>query len=97
MSRCRTSSTFFLALVAALAVAPGLFAAPKTIRVAIFSDAGVTKAGVKQVESCLPASEGFEVKPINAEQIRAGALKDFDVLIHGGGSGSKQGETIVKR
>lgn len=89
-----TSSTFRVAFVAVLAVASGLQAAPKIIRVAIFSDAGVTKAGVKQVEHCLPESQGFEVKTITAEQIRGGALKGFDVLIHGGGSASKQGETL---
>jgi len=86
--------TICLAFVGVLTGASGLLAAPKTIRVAVFSDAGVTKAGVKQVESCLPESQGFEVKPITADEIRDGALKDFDVLIHGGGSASKQGETL---
>ena len=87
-------NTGFLAFAAFLAVRSGLLAAPKTVRVAIFSDAGVTKAGLKQVERCLPESQGFEVKAITAEQIREGALKNFDVLIHGGGSASKQGETL---
>src|SRR4051812_11240066 len=86
--------SFCIALVVALAAASGLLAAPKSIRIAIFSDAGVTKAGLKQVEHCLPESKGFEVKTINAEQIRDGALKDIDVLIHPGGSASKQGETL---
>jgi glutamine amidotransferase-like uncharacterized protein len=94
MSARRTYSTLCLAFLATLVAAAELLAAPQTIRVAIFSDAGVTKAGVKQVERCLPESEGFRVKTINAEQIRDGALKDFDVLIHGGGSASKQGETL---
>jgi glutamine amidotransferase-like uncharacterized protein len=88
---------FFLASVAVLMGASGLLAAPKTIRVAIFSDAGVTKAGVTQVERCLPESQGFEAKLITAEQIRDGALKDFDVLIHPGGTASKQGETLGDR
>jgi glutamine amidotransferase-like uncharacterized protein len=92
-ARC-TRSMFCHALVATLIVASGLQAAPKSIRVAIFSDAGVTKAGIKQVEGCLPESEGFEVKPVNAAQIRDGALKNVDVLIHGGGSASKQGEML---
>jgi glutamine amidotransferase-like uncharacterized protein len=94
MTAGRTNSTFCYALAATLLAASGLQAAPKSIRVAIFSDAGVTKAGIKQVEGCLPESEGFEVKPVNAAQIRDGALKDFDVLIHGGGSASKQGEML---
>src|SRR5215212_3665727 len=94
MLRHDEPSIFHLAFVAAFISASGLHAAPKTIRVAIFSDAGVTKAGVTQVERCLPESQGFETKPITAEQIRGGALKDFDVLIHPGGSASKQGETL---
>jgi glutamine amidotransferase-like uncharacterized protein len=97
MSRYMGFSIFCLTFVAAFTGGPGLLAAPNTIRVAIFSDAGVTKAGVKQVERCLPESQGFEVKPINAEQIRNGALKDFDVLVHGGGSASKQGETLGEK
>jgi glutamine amidotransferase-like uncharacterized protein len=87
-------SFFRLALVIVVISATTVQAAPKIIRVAIFSDAGVTKAGVSRVERCLPESQGFEVKTITAEQIRDGALKDFDVLIHGGGSASKQGETL---
>jgi glutamine amidotransferase-like uncharacterized protein len=94
MVRYKPLSIFCLAFVCALINASGSLAAPESIRVAIFSDDGVTKAGIKQVEDCLVRSDGFEVKPINAEQIRNGALKDFDVLIHGGGSASKQGETL---
>ncbi len=87
-------STFCFAFLAVLAAAPGLLAAPKTIRVAIFSDSGVTKAAVPQVERSLHESQGFITTPITAEQIRDGALKDFDVLIHPGGSASKQSETL---
>jgi glutamine amidotransferase-like uncharacterized protein len=90
-------STLCLAVLAAVLATPEAHAAPKAIRVAIFSDAGVTKKGVTQVERCLPESQGFEVKTINAEQIRDGTLKDFAVLIHGGGSASKQGETLGKK
>ena len=85
---------FRAAFLTAIASSSGLVAATNTIRVAIFSDAGVTKAGITQVERSLPASEGFETKPITAKQIRDGELKNFEVLIHGGGSASKQGETL---
>ncbi len=71
--------------------------AAKKIRVAIYADAGATPKDVPQVERCLPASQGFEVKPITAEQIRGGALKDFDVLIHPGGSASKQAESLGEK
>ena len=77
-----------------IAIAAGAVAAPKPIRVAIYSDAGATKAGVKQVEDCLPKSDGFEVKHITADEIRAGSLRSFDVVIYPGGSASKQSETL---
>src|SRR5262245_6611887 len=81
----------WLVLLAISAQSP---AADKPIHVAIFSDSGATKAGVKQVENCLPESAGFEVKRITADDIRAGSLRNFDVLIHPGGSASKQSETL---
>ena len=90
-------SAFCLALAAALAMPSALPADTKVIRVAIFSDAGVTKAGVKQVERCLRESQGFETKAITGEQIRDDGLKNFDVLIHGGGSASKQGEALGEK
>jgi glutamine amidotransferase-like uncharacterized protein len=71
-----------------------LVAAPKPIRVAIYSDAGATKTGVKQVEDCLPKSDGFEVKRITADEIRAGSLRNFDVVICAGGSASKQSAVL---
>src|SRR5215210_8013577 len=87
----------YLSVVAILFRAHESLGAPGTIRVAIFSDAGATKAGVTRVENCLPESEGFEAKPITAEQIRSGALRNFDVLIHPGGSASKQAETLGEK
>jgi glutamine amidotransferase-like uncharacterized protein len=97
MLRNKAVLVFCLTFVAALAGPADLLAAAKTIRVAVFSDAGVTKAGIKQVEDCLPESQGFDVKTIDAKQIRDGDRKNFDVIIHGGGSASKQGETLGAR
>src|ERR1700759_4694985 len=94
MVRFSRISVFHFAWMTALIGASTLQAEPKAIRVAIFSDAGVAKAGIKQVKDCLLASQGFEVETIDARQIRSGDLKNFDVLIHGGGSASKQGETL---
>src|SRR6478609_5197526 len=96
-AHCNRCLVFCLSHAVAITAAAGLFAAPQQIRVAVFSDAGVTKAGIKQVEDCLPESQGFKVKTINAKQIRDGALKNFDVLIHGGGTASKQGETLGEK
>ena len=71
--------------------------ATKPIRVAIFDDAGVTAKAVPRVKSCLPESKGFDVRKITADQIRAGALKDVDVLIHPGGAASKQSSTLGEK
>jgi glutamine amidotransferase-like uncharacterized protein len=69
----------------------------KPIRVAVFADAGVTKTDIPRVKHCLPASQGFDVKTITAEQIRGGDLENFDVLIHPGGSASKQASTLGEK
>lgn len=71
--------------------------APKTIRVAIYAGAGATPTDVPQVQRCLPASQGFDVRKITAEQIRSGDLKEFDVLIHPGGSGSQQAKALGEK
>ena len=81
------------------ALAPRVIAkdAPaKTIRVAIFSGEGATNASASNVKKCLPSSAGFEVEIISAEKIRSGGLEKFDVLIHPGGSGSKQAAGLGK-
>lgn len=67
---------------------------PVSIRVAIYSDAGAIKGDVASIERCLPASKGFAAKTITAEQIQSGKLKDFDVILHPGGSASKQASTL---
>jgi glutamine amidotransferase-like uncharacterized protein len=69
-------------------------AGAKTIRVAIYADAGASKTGSPQLKASLPKEKGFELELVTAEQIRGGALDEFDVLIHPGGSGSKQGNTL---
>jgi len=65
-----------------------------TIRVAIYADAGASRKGSPQVQRCLPAETGFEITTITADEIRGGKLSEFAVLIHPGGSGSKQAETL---
>jgi glutamine amidotransferase-like uncharacterized protein len=72
-------------------------AVTKPIRVAIYADAGATKTDVPQVQHCLPASQGFALKTLTADQIRAGALKGFDVLIHPGGGARKQADTLGEK
>jgi glutamine amidotransferase-like uncharacterized protein len=64
------------------------------LRVALYADAGVTEEDLPQIERCLPLSKGFRVERITADEIRHGQLARFDLLIHPGGSGSKQGNTL---
>lgn len=64
------------------------------IRVALYADSGAAKKGSKHVKRCLSAEHGFAYELVSAEQIRDGVLDDFDVVIHPGGSGSKQAEAL---
>lgn len=88
-----------LASVAAFAEPPAAAKTPATrplIRVLIYDDAGGGGAGYTNVSKCLAASsqKQFTFARVTAEEIRAGKLKDADVLVQPGGSGSKQAETL---
>ena len=67
------------------------------VRVAIFQDEGTGKSA-KKLTTALESLKGatFEVQQISAKQIRDGELSGVDVLIHPGGSGSKQGIALGK-
>lgn len=74
---------------------PGaLLHADPPVRVAVYDDAGGNEAGPQNCERCLPTAKGFEVRRLTAEDIRAGKLEPFDVLIQPGGSGSKQAKAL---
>ena len=66
---------------------------PSGIRVAVFNDVGTGKS-IKNLANALADTEQFSVTKITAEEIRDGELKKYDVLIHPGGSGSKQGREL---
>jgi len=68
--------------------------AARPIRVAIFDDAGGSEKGPPNLERCLSTGEGFQTERVTAADIRCGALDRFDVVIHPGGSGSKQAATL---
>jgi putative intracellular protease/amidase len=64
------------------------------IRVAIYCDQGGLKSAA-QIEKCLKVQpERFRWKRVTAEEIRQGALRNYDVVVQGGGSGSKQAKTL---
>jgi glutamine amidotransferase-like uncharacterized protein len=64
------------------------------IRVALFADSGASRTGSPHLWRCLPPEMKFHVSKVSAEDIRNGTLDEYEVLIHPGGSGSKQAETL---
>jgi glutamine amidotransferase-like uncharacterized protein len=68
---------------------------PSLLRVAIYDDAGGSGAGPRNISSCLqPQPETFSSQRITADDIRAGALKNFDVLVQPGGGASNQAAAL---
>ncbi|MEW4564616.1 serine hydrolase [Bremerella sp. JC770] len=68
--------------------------AQQTVRVAVFQGDGVGKSVHDLIETLQQEDEPFDVERITAEQIQQDALAEFDVLIHPGGSGSKQAASL---
>ncbi len=83
-------------LIFALAVfaSGAALAASGPLRVALYDDAGSAGKGVPKVKEHLEKSPGMKVTIVKGEDIRAGVLKDFDVVIFTGGSGSGQANGI---
>ena len=65
----------------------------KLTKVAVYSDAGAGRSETDLVKA-LKANSQVELHRVTAEQIRGGILNGMDVLIHPGGSGSKQGQAL---
>lgn len=65
------------------------------LRIALYADEGSKKGG-DAVETCLlkGSLNLYKCTRVTAEEIRNGVLKDFDVIVCGGGSGSKIGNTL---
>src|SRR5687767_8592073 len=69
------------------------FAADGPIRVALYDDEGAAGKGVPKVAEILGDPARFTVTIFKAAEVTA-ALKEADVVIFTGGSGSKQGNAI---
>ena len=66
---------------------------PRPLRIAIYSDAGTSKSrqNVLKVLKDLPH---LTVEPVLVDDVVAGRLDGFDVVIHPGGSGGGQGRAL---
>ncbi len=69
-------------------------ATTKKIRVALFVDEGV--GPTDKLTTVLGSSDKLVVTKIKADEVRAGALKDFDVLIHPGEPAVDRGKHSAK-
>jgi N-formylglutamate amidohydrolase/glutamine amidotransferase-like uncharacterized protein len=63
------------------------------VRVGAYSDEGAGRS-LLDLLAALRCFESVSVRQVMADDIRSGALADFDVLIHPGGSGGRQGRHL---
>src|SRR5262245_30716606 len=85
-------------------VVPALLAAvalhgedAKSIRVALYDDAGAFGKGVPRITEQLGKAKDVKLTIVKGPEIASGVLKDFDVVIFSGGSGSKQAAGIGEK
>lgn len=64
------------------------------ICVALFDDEGGSEKGVSTLTPLLNASSGISMTHVDAMDVRPDFLRQFDVIIFGGGSGSEQAKTL---
>jgi len=86
---------FQLALFLLLISPLSLLADDPAIRVAVFEGEGMGQSFAQLIESL--GGEGdrkIQVSRITPAEIQSGKLAEVDVLVHPGGSGSKQGKAL---
>lgn len=67
------------------------------LRIAIYDHAERPSSGPRNLLTFLTPDQGFHCERISPEQIRAGKLTDYEVLIVPGGSASKQAEMLEEK
>ncbi|KAA0134264.1 biofilm PGA synthesis protein PgaC [Gimesia chilikensis] len=67
----------------------------KLVRVAVFDYPDKESNGPRNLKQFLTPANGFKYQVVRPAEIRNGILKDFDVLIMPGGSGSKQSKALA--
>lgn len=90
---CRIFTCLLFSFVVGAAGADDVQRPPRTIRVAAYDDAGVSRS-LLEVLAVLDQYPDVAYERIKANAIREGKLADYDVLIHPGGSGSKQAGSL---
>ena len=96
LSRCSDLLALagWFACAGAAAEAPSAPIAADHIAVALYDGGGSTGKGVPRVLALLGAATNVSVARISPEDIQAGALKRFDVVMFTGGSGSGQARAL---
>jgi putative intracellular protease/amidase len=75
-----------------IVIAPPAEAPP--VRIAIFTGTGAPESGIANVCARVEDLAGATIQRLTAEQIAAGALADYDVVVFSGGSGSGQAKSL---
>ena len=73
---------------------PAKPAKPEALRVAVYDAGGVGGSGPRNLDRILRGMPAATARRVGAEDIREGALAQFDVVIFPGGSGSKQAAAL---
>lgn len=69
-------------------------AAPKLCRAAVYNDSGASPTCANASLEILNATPNFEAENISAEEIRQGKLREFDVVLFPGGTGSGEAKAL---
>lgn len=77
-------------LLCQLGAAPAAKAEPGVLRVALFVGKGASDRAKRNFKRLLASSDSVQYQSILGEDIRSGALKDFDAIVVPGGSAAKE-------
>lgn len=67
---------------------------PAPLRIAIFDGKGAPSGGVENVCERVKSMPGSTITLVKPEEIAAGALRDYDVVVFSGGSGGTQAKSL---
>jgi len=83
-----------LAMASSVPATASMVAADGVIRVAIYDHSDGTATGPTDLMQFLNLANGFQCQRVSPQQIRDGVLRDYQVLIVPGGSGSLQAKKL---